>query len=334
MVITATILSINVYADSPQYQGKCGDNVNYSYDPSTCELVIKGHGMMYKAAEDQIPWQSYKWPSDKNDIKSVKIEEGVTYIGDSAFSFCKALTSINIPASVTSIGERAFWDCYELTSINIPAGVTSIGKWAFLGCKALTSITIPASVSSIGNEAFWGCKALTSITIPTSVSSIGDNAFWSCKALTSITIPHSVTKIGNEAFSYCNALTSVTYLGKANLKGTVFNCCSKLTEVKVPYDYSGTSFCGKKILRAQNPSSTSESPEIINGICGNNVMYSFNKSTGVLKILGIGEMNNYSLPNEPTPWKVYEKQIKSIEVQSTVRFSANAFHNPSLLKFI
>ena len=65
------------------------------------------------------------------DILSTINGKKVTSIGDSAFSWCKSLTSITIPDSVTSIGEYAFSSCTSLTSITIPDSVTSIGDYAF-----------------------------------------------------------------------------------------------------------------------------------------------------------------------------------------------------------
>lgn len=52
-------------------------------------------------------------------------------------------SSITIPDGVTSIGDKAFSGCSGLTSIVIPDGVTSIGNRAFEGCSNLTSITAP-----------------------------------------------------------------------------------------------------------------------------------------------------------------------------------------------
>ena len=135
---------------------------------------------------------------------NVLIPDGVTSIGDKAFSGCRNLKTVTIPDSVTSIGDYAFSGCSSLTSITIPDSVTSIGGWALYGCSSLTSITIPDSVTSIGGWAFKGCSSLTSITIPDSVTSIGDSAFDDCSSLTSITIPDSVTSIGNSAFSGCS----------------------------------------------------------------------------------------------------------------------------------
>ncbi len=97
---------------------------------------------------------------------SYSIPEGVTSIGDHAFSVCDSLTSIVIPDSVTTFGEEAFSGCYRLTSIVIPSSVTSIGEEAFYGCRSLTSIVIPDSVTSIGDRAFSGCESLTSIILP------------------------------------------------------------------------------------------------------------------------------------------------------------------------
>ena len=142
-------------------------------------------------------------------IKTVKIQNGVTSIGDGAFAYCTSLTSIEIPSGVTSIRDYAFDNCTSLTSIEIPSGVTSIRDHAFDNCTSLTSIEIPSGVTSIGNSAFKNCTSLASIEIPSSVTSIGNEAFAYCTNLTSIEIPSGVTSIENYAFSNCTSLNSI-----------------------------------------------------------------------------------------------------------------------------
>ena len=168
------------------------------------------------------------WYSQREKIKKVVIENGVTNIGSYAFSGCSSLISVTIPNSVTSIGILAFYECSGLTSIIIPNSVTSIGVSAFRGTKwynnqpdgfvYVGSIlynykgTMPANIvikdgtKNIPASFFRNCSGLTSITIPNSVTSIGDDAFLGCSGLTSITIPNSVTSIGNHAFESCYKL--------------------------------------------------------------------------------------------------------------------------------
>ena len=110
-----------------------------------------------------------------------------------------AQTSYDIPDGITSIGDNAFSSCYRLTSVIIPDGVTSIGNSAFSYCKSLASIIIPDGVTSIGDYAFHDCYRLTSIIIPDGVTSSGDSAFQGCSSLTSVSLPDSVTSIGSEA---------------------------------------------------------------------------------------------------------------------------------------
>ena len=229
----------------------CGDNLTWTYVEATNTLTISGTGDMadYSSFED-IPWHDYS-----NQIKQVTIEDGVTSIGNRAFSSC-GLTSITIPSSVTSIGEDAFFGCTSLTSITIPSSVTSIANGAFGFCLSLTSIVvangnstydsrnncnaiietqsntliagckntiIPGSVTSIGNQAFYNCYGLTSITIPGSVTSIGDMAFAGC-GLTSITIPSSVTSIGNQAIWGCQQLASIVVANGNSTYDSRDNC--------------------------------------------------------------------------------------------------------------
>ena len=72
-------------------------------------------------------------------------------------------TDVNIPNGVTSIGDYAFSEFSSLDRITIPDSVTSIGNGAFFDCLYLTRITIPSSVTSIGNSAFFGCSSLENI---------------------------------------------------------------------------------------------------------------------------------------------------------------------------
>ena len=84
---------------------------------------------------------------------SVTIPDGVTSIGDSAFSRCSWLTSVSIPDSVTNIGNSAFYRCDRLTGITIPASVTNIGNSAF-AYSGLSGIRFNGNAPTIGSWCF------------------------------------------------------------------------------------------------------------------------------------------------------------------------------------
>ena len=123
-------------------------------------LTISGTGAMKNYDYDN-PSPVY----NNSNVKKVVIEDGVTSIGNAAFSYCSNLTSIMIPDSVASIGNYAFNGCSSLTSITILDSITIIGKDAFFNCSSLTSITIPDSITSIGESAFSYCSSLKTISL-------------------------------------------------------------------------------------------------------------------------------------------------------------------------
>ena len=139
----------------------------------------------------------------RNSVQKIEIGNGVTTIGNSAFSNCYSLASITIPNGVTTISTYAFNTCYSLASITIPNGVTTIGNYAFNYCYSLASITIPNGVTRISIYAFYNCYSLASITIPDGVTSIGKNAFNNCYSIAfyDFTALQAVPTLGSSVFS-------------------------------------------------------------------------------------------------------------------------------------
>lgn len=162
-------------------------NVDWSWDDNGT-LTIFGTGEMKDYSRSSLLTVTTPWCKNyyEDDIVTIKIENGVTSIGDYAFFGCTKLTNVFIPDSVTRIGENAFGLCKSLTNITIPDSVTSIEYFAFAGCSSLTSIVIPDGVTNIDGAAFQLCTNLTSVTIPDSVISIGESAFFGCSNLKTV----------------------------------------------------------------------------------------------------------------------------------------------------
>ena len=182
-------------------------------------LTISGTGAMADYAEAS----GQPWTAMHSDIKAIVINEGVTSIGNYAFSLCEEATSVSIPASVTSIGYYSFNYCSNLTSLNIAANssLETIGSFAF-NCAGLPSVTFPASVKSIGNNAFDGSANLTTVTL-NSNPFIGESAFYSSTAVTMNLTANSAggaywTTFYNKNYSF--EADANTQVFKAELVGT------------------------------------------------------------------------------------------------------------------
>ena len=101
--------------DPEAVTGKCGDNLVWTLNSLTGDMVITGTGLMYDYdASTRRSWEKYK-----NSIKNVVISDGATTIGSFAFYNCTNLETISIPDSVETIGDSAFTNCNKIESITV-----------------------------------------------------------------------------------------------------------------------------------------------------------------------------------------------------------------------
>ena len=164
-------------------------------------VTIRGSGVIQKGLTDS--WDF------TGDVTNVMIEEGITGIGDKAFSGFSGIKNVILPNGLKSIGKEAFASCEKMMEIIIPESVETIGNSAFSSCKSLQNVKLPGSVKEIEGNTFIYCSNLKSINIPEGVTKIGANSFFACSHLQIIEIPGSVTQIDEDAFHFCNEIKEI-----------------------------------------------------------------------------------------------------------------------------
>lgn len=185
------------------------------------------------------------WSAYKDEITSVLVKEGISKVGECAFSSEPNLTSVTLPASLTEIGSSAFADAASLQTFTIPQGVTTLGLDVFYGAKNLSSVQVAS-----GNTAFVSTggvlfnKAKTKLllyppaktgnayTVPAGVKAIAYSAFCDTANLKTVTLPSGLTEIGEYAFEG-SGITSLTLPDQVFVKENAFQRCLFLTSVTI-----------------------------------------------------------------------------------------------------
>ncbi len=281
--------------------GECGvadeDNLTWTvYDTDENDtvdtLVISGSGAMADYSNDSsMPWMEYK-----DAITSLILEDGITHIGNYAFTGHKLTGELRIPDSVISIGEHAFRQCSSLTGdLIIPEKVISIGIAAFGQCTGLSGeLQLPEGITYIGATAFVMCSGLTGeLTIPAGVTSIGQHTFLGCGFIGEVTIHESVDFIGKEAFLNCDGLEKIRILNP--------EC-----------EIEGTLGVANEII-------------VTEGTCGDNLIWNYYHN-GRLEIYGTGAMTDYTIDGDSVttaPWRRYKDSITSLILEDGITHIGN-----------
>ncbi len=174
---------VSMMAYAAETSGTCGENLTWKLDGNGT-LTISGTGEMYDYEQlTSYPMYTTPWTEAAfwEEIDAIKIEPGITSIGDYAFAPCSA------------------------SSVTIPDGVTRLGSHSFFGLK-ITSVEIPDSVTQIEDGAFSMCGNLTSVEIPDNVTTLEANTFFCCDSLETITILNPKCEIYRSGKTICNSL--------------------------------------------------------------------------------------------------------------------------------
>lgn len=162
--------------DEPATSGDCGKDgstVKWSFDTTTGTLTISGEGEMAEFER----YSDRPWYNQKDNIKKLVVENGVTTISEEAFYMCTELTEADMSKalSLKTIGESAFANCSQLKTVKLPQDgvLKTIGYNAFSWfnntsyAPIIEKIVIPASVENLGDFVFDGCTHLTKVTFAT-----------------------------------------------------------------------------------------------------------------------------------------------------------------------
>ena len=163
-------------------------------------LTISGHGDMDDYTRRAYRQSTAPWSACQSAMVSAILKDGVTSVGQEAFSYCSNLQSVLIPDGVTKIGYMAFRGA-GLRRVTLPRSVREIGVSAFQECTELKSVKIPRGVEVIEAYAFAECRRLTSVTIPNSVRRIGYRAFRNCAQLSKAYVPVDAD-VDSDAFDF------------------------------------------------------------------------------------------------------------------------------------
>jgi hypothetical protein len=184
-----------------------------------------------------------RYPEGKH-LKELIVPDGVTEIGEDAFSGCGRLEAIRIPAGLAKISDRAFetWstmgkgpayvqpydgvaritvDERNVVYADMDGVLFNKEKTVLLKYPAgrtQAAYAVPDGVAEIARGAFEGCAAIRSVTLPKSVTKIGWRAFYMCVQLGSVSVSADAIDCEWGAFDktawYTSQPDGLVYVGK------------------------------------------------------------------------------------------------------------------------
>lgn len=203
--------------------------------PSSLKTITTAFGSVRYVSEDGILYDT-----QDNSILFVNasitghvtVRDGITKIGEGAFSGRTGLTGVTLPESCTVIGSDAFKNCTSLTDINFPEKLEMIGHRAFYN-TGITSLKLSQPGIHVAGFAFAYCHQLKSVEITSTDFDLMEWAFARCENLETVILPPQVFRMEGGCFTECTSLTTVV-LPKNITFVHGFKGCTSLKTIEIP----------------------------------------------------------------------------------------------------
>lgn len=279
--------ALAVLAQNAATNGTCGaegyeSKVQWSFDSATGVLKITGNGPMadYVVNTDG---DNYLWAALADQITEVKIEEGITRIGDNAFRGLTALKKVNIPASITSLGNYIFRGDKELITVTWADGfiapettdkdsdtATYTGTYVpvsmFDYCEKLgqgKELTewLPKSFTGVSCAAFRGTQFKIDFDNWNNLTYIGARAFEGMPNLSGFTLTDGI-RVGlrrGESNAFSGSGLKQMTIKAANVPQCFAESCKELTKVTLEnskVEIASNAFVGTGLTSLNVPSGT------------------------------------------------------------------------------
>lgn len=207
-------------------------------------LLVDGTSVFYKKGADVTSFDELQFFTNlttieknaffQDSIRSLILPPSITKIEESGLAYTR-LRKVELPEGVTTLGNRAFSNSYNIEEIRLPQSLTNIGYFAFSDTR-IKHIFIPKNVNviSFGGNLFADCKQLTDIAVDENnatyssrdncsaiikKSSSGDILCYGCK---NTTIPNGITEIWTQAFGYLGLKKMVIPESVSNIRSGAF----------------------------------------------------------------------------------------------------------------
>lgn len=245
-----------IYPATTTVEGQLGTEVLKLTDPvsNVKKIVIKGVigdddwttiGLMANAfsidmsgaTATNIP--AYQFTKDKYPfLHSVKLPQGITSIGESAFNRSDIEDEITFPNTLETIGNSAFSGSKVKTAY-MHNNITSVEYRAFEDCYFLEYASWSSAASSIPDNCFDACYNLRTFDIPEGVTDIRDRAFRSA-LLFNPRFPTTIKRIYYDAF-YNTGTDQLIIPEDVTVDYHAFGHCNNLVSAEWPtsFDYAG-----------------------------------------------------------------------------------------------
>lgn len=198
-------------------------------DPNAFEGVVNLKSLEIPGTVSKIEAGTFQ---NNPDLKELKLHDGITGIGESAFANC-GIENLTIPGSLNTLGDEAFKGCSNLESVTFEdgEGTLEMGKSVFEGNTALKSVRLSNKNKEISENAFKDCQSLKTVEFAEGLTKIGKSAFENCSGIgTDLILPDSLIEIDDAGFKGCTSIHYISFgknLEKVGKEGFYRVCFNK-----------------------------------------------------------------------------------------------------------